>query len=90
MIMQTPDMQAILERLDRLEKQNRRLKRLGVTSLLIVAALALTGQARPKARTVEAERFVLRDGQGRARITIGTPKSSGVAMDLAPDEPVIY
>lgn len=86
---QPQDVQAILQRIDALEKQNRSLIRAGLFALLFVAAMVTMGQARPS-RTVEAEQFVLRDSQGRQRLVIGTPRNSGVAFDLAPDEPAIW
>jgi len=85
----TPDMQAVLERLEKLERQNRRLKQRGVLVILALGALVVMGQA-PRSRIVKAEQFVLQDSQGRARVTIGTPASSGGAFHLSPDEPAIW
>ena len=50
MTSQTPDMQNVLERLEKLGKQNRRLKRAGLLALTAVGALLLMGQATPKSR----------------------------------------
>ena len=47
------------------------------------------GQAR-QPRTVEAEQFILRDVQGRPRLSLGTPRVSGVAVDVGPDEPAMW
>jgi len=44
----------------------------------------------PKARTVEAEQFIVRDANGHARLTLGTPSASGVAVLMKPDEPAIW
>ncbi len=85
----TPEINVLTERVERLERQNRILKRATVAILLLVVVAALRAQSRP-ARTIEAEKFVLRDSQGRARITIGTPESSGVAVDTPADEPSIW
>jgi hypothetical protein len=41
-------------------------------------------------QTIEAERIVLRDSHGRARITIGTPKFAGFAFDSEPDDPITW
>jgi hypothetical protein len=52
--------ETVLERLTKLERQNRRLKRTGVAALIVAASLTFMGQAsRPK--TVEANEFILRD-----------------------------
>ena len=51
----------ITEHLEKLERQNRRMKQAGVVALIIAAAVLLMGQASPN-RTVEANEFVLRDG----------------------------
>lgn len=66
MTSQTPDMQAVLERLDRFERQNRRLKQAALAVLILFAAAFMMGQARPT-RTTEANKFVLRDADGRVR-----------------------
>jgi hypothetical protein len=61
------ELNAVLERLIRLEKQNRRLKWMSVTALAAVSAIFLTGQTTPTPRTVEAQKFVLKDAQGNVR-----------------------
>ena len=81
--------QSIEERLNRLERQNRKFKAGFAVFALLFGALVLMGQV-PKNRTVEANKFVLLDSQGRARVTIGTPSSSGIAVGLRPDEPAIW
>ena len=52
----------LVRRLDRLERENQRLKRLGALALIGLAALVIMGQATsaPVANTIEAERFILR------------------------------
>lgn len=84
-----PEMEGLAKRIERLERQNRFLKRgiLAVFSLVIVSGL--WAQSRTT-RTIEAEKFVLLDSQGRARITIGTPQSSGLAIGMPVDEPSIW
>jgi hypothetical protein len=64
-------MQAVLERLEKLERQNRRLKQAGTAVLIVTALLALMGQASPK-KTIEANEFILRDDSGnvRGRLTV--------------------
>src|SRR5262249_37986731 len=47
MTTETPALEAIVERLERLEKRDLRLKRAGFCVLLFVSAVLLTGQARP-------------------------------------------
>ena len=63
---QTSDWQALTGRVDKLEKQNRRLKQAGAVALIIAAAVVLMGQASPP-RTVEANEFVLKDSSGTVR-----------------------
>jgi hypothetical protein len=54
------------QRLDRLERENRRLKRIGAGVLVGLASVVLMGQALPSkvAKVVEAEKFVLRNRTG--------------------------
>lgn len=69
-------------RLDRLERQNRRL-RLAVLSVVILAgATLLMGQARKGSRTLEAEAFVLRDLHGKVRGSFKLEPGGRVALDL--------
>jgi hypothetical protein len=62
-------------RLDRLERENRRWKRVAFGSWVAVAALFLLGQGPPRpgvpGRVVEADRFILRDARGRTGATLG-------------------
>lgn len=67
-----PDMQVILERIGKLEAQNRRLKRSAVVILAVLSAAILMGQAAPAPRTVEAQRFILKDSDGNVRGWMGT------------------
>ncbi|MFQ5847344.1 MAG: hypothetical protein ACE5IQ_06660 [Candidatus Methylomirabilales bacterium] len=62
-------METLVDRLESLERQSRRMKRVGVGSMALIAAVVLMGQAMPKpmAKVVEAEKFVLRDARGTAR-----------------------
>ncbi len=63
MISYLPD---LAQRVEKLEKANRRLKLAGALALALVACLLLLGAASPK-RTVEAEEFNLRDANGKVR-----------------------
>ena len=65
------------QRVERLERENRRLKRAGLVALALAAVLVLTGQAR-SSRVMEANRFVLRDTSGRVRAELKTEE------DLSP------
>jgi hypothetical protein len=65
---QTPDLEAVVERLGRVEKQNRRLKVAGIVALVVVGAVGLLAAAAPKPRTIEAERFVLVDRHGERAV----------------------
>jgi len=63
---QTSDWQALTGRVEKLERQNRRLKQAGAVALIIAAAVLLMGQA-STSRTVEANEFVLKDASGKVR-----------------------
>jgi len=63
----SPESQTILERLAKLEKQNRRLKLGGIMTVTVLLALVLMGQAPPSANIVEAQKFVLKDAHGNVR-----------------------
>lgn len=59
----------VTQRLDRLERENRKLKLAGVATLIAITAVVLMGQATPKreAKVIEAEQFILKDSEGRHR-----------------------
>jgi hypothetical protein len=59
-----------VERLERLERQNRLLRRAGVVGLFLVGSLLWMGQTRP-ARILEAQKFVLRDANGKRQAEFG-------------------
>src|SRR5258706_313951 len=83
------DIGALTLRIARLERANRRLKLIGLGVLLASVALTSMGLS-GKPRTIEAEKIVILDSHGRARLTIGTPKVTGATVDVKPDEPAIW
>jgi hypothetical protein len=68
-------------RLLSVEKQNRRLKQLGATLLILVTSLVVMGQA-PSKKTVEANEFILRDEGGsiRARLFVTAKTTSTMTI----------
>lgn len=70
---------AIITRLERLERQQRRWRGAALAGVLGIAALALMGQ-KHAGRTVEAERFVLRDAAGRTRAELVMDNEHSVAL----------
>ena len=71
----------VTRRLERLEAENRRLKRIGAASVLVVGAIILMGQATPKKGppvAIEAQAFVLVDGLGTERGRLAVTKGGEV------------
>ncbi|HET8577589.1 MAG TPA: hypothetical protein VFO18_10850 [Methylomirabilota bacterium] len=80
-----PTLDQLMERLDRLERWNRRLGAMLVAALLGTVATLLMGQAPPhrSPRTLEAEEFVLRDSRGQIRAMLGaSQKPSGTGLQI--------
>jgi len=73
--------QAVLARLDRLEKQNRRIKWGSLTLFAALLAWLFTGQGTPTPSVVEAQRFVLKDAKGNVRAWLGL-RGQGVELIL--------
>ena len=69
MISQTSELEVILQRLEKLERENRRLKRAGSLVLLVVAVGFLMAQGR-YSRRIEAEEFVVTDAHGNERAAL--------------------
>lgn len=86
----TPELQTIVRRLGKLEVENRRLKRAGVTVLAALSAVVLMGQAAPSPRVVEAQRFVLKDADGKVRGWLGViGKGSELTLGNANAQPMM-
>jgi hypothetical protein len=83
------EMETLARRVEALERQNRRVKlaALGIVLGAMVVALSGAGQA---TRTVEAQKIVLLDNHGRAKLTIGTPALTGATVGVNPDDAVIW
>ncbi len=64
------EIQTLTARLEKLEVQNRRLKRWGLVAGGALCTLAMFGAAAPLCDIVTGERLVIRDNSGRARVGI--------------------
>jgi hypothetical protein len=82
--MQSPisDFQLLAERVERLERQNRLLKRGGLAALVCAASLIAMGQARPN-HAVEAQNYILTDASGHKRAELALESSSPVSSPSA-------
>ncbi len=67
--MQTCDTQAILERLEKLERQNRRMKRAGIVVLVLLSVVVLMAQATTH-QVLTAKMFILVDANGKTRASL--------------------
>jgi hypothetical protein len=56
----------IIAKVEAVERENRKLKRMILSAVVVAGAVLLMGQARPN-RTIEAEKFVLKDANGKIR-----------------------
>jgi hypothetical protein len=65
------EMSTIHSRLEKLEKENRSLKRGGLAALVLLGTAAVMGQA-PASKTVEAQRFELKDANAQTRALLET------------------
>jgi hypothetical protein len=65
-----PEIQALTDRLEAVERRYRRLKRATLMVLLFLGAIVVMGPARPP-QTVTAQRFVLADAEGTIRAELG-------------------
>ena len=82
--MNEPTMETLARRLDRVERENRRMKQAGMVALAVIAAVVLMGQATTSkvAEVIEAEKFVLRDKSGKTRAFLGVGDEGTVVLDL--------
>jgi hypothetical protein len=70
------------QRLDRLERESRRLKRVTLVVIVGAAAALVMGQTAPhrSIRTLDAEEFVLRDSRGQIRASLGTTQGPSATI----------
>lgn len=76
--MNEPTIETLARRLDRVERENRRLKKAGVVALAVIAAVVLMGQVKAK-KVVEAEKFVLRNNGGIIRAMLSVRENHNLA-----------
>jgi hypothetical protein len=79
--MEVSTLAAVTQRLEQLERSHRRLKSVAACAVVAVAMLAVMGQARPPAQTVEAQEFVVKDPAGTVRARLGA-YASGTSLTL--------
>lgn len=73
---------AILERLEKLERENQRLRRGGLAALVAVALVGILGAARPAPKALTAQQLLLTDAGGnvRVRLSAENPKFPSVTL----------
>lgn len=73
-----------MQRVDRLERENRLLKRAGVAALAAIAAVMLMGQTLQSktVKLVEAEKFLVRDTAGKPRASLGLLPDGSPSLNL--------
>ena len=72
---------SLLTRIEKVERENRSLKIGGSIALLGVAGALFLGLAAPPSKTLEAELFIVRDAQGKARMILAVG-DEGPALTL--------
>lgn len=99
-------LQALGARIDRLERQNRRFKQAGFLAFLALGSVFLMGQGKATkpspvkpARSLEAGKFILKDGRGMTRAEFGLfadkaalvfydgAQNTALSVGLEPDGP---
>jgi hypothetical protein len=75
---ETPCLDTVIARLEKVERQNRRFKLAGVCLLILGSSLLLMGAFASPPRTVKAEHFTLLDPRGKARARLSTVGDSAV------------
>ncbi len=87
--MNEPTMETLARRLDRVERENQRLMRIGAVALAVIVAVVLMGQATWKlappgkpGKVVGAEQFIVHDARGGVRAVLGTLPDGTVRLVL--------
>jgi hypothetical protein len=79
-----PAINNLLKRLDRVERENRWLKLIGAFTVVGLSALLFMGQAKPSnvARTIDAEKFVVRDANGQIGAVLGITGDGNLGLEI--------
>jgi len=77
--MTEPTLNALMQRLDTLERKNRNFRHLLYLMVLGASAIIVMGQASPQPRIVEAERFIVKDSTG-IKAVLGAGPSQEVIL----------
>ncbi|SRR6266581_5136368 len=77
------DLNALHKRVERLERQNNRIKCIGLAILLSVGSGFLMGQVSGGKTVVEAQEFILRDAAGKQLASLGTQKRHDLTLGPA-------
>jgi hypothetical protein len=67
---ESEELKQMARRIEAVERENRRLRRITLSFVVLTAAVLLMGQARPN-RTIEAEKLILKDSSGAVRARLG-------------------
>jgi hypothetical protein len=79
--MSQQELEGLIGRIERLERQNRRLKLGAALVLLGVVAGVTMGQGRATSHAVESQQFVVKDTRGKARAVLGM-SADGPGLNL--------
>ncbi|MFQ5519813.1 MAG: hypothetical protein ACE5FK_00305 [Candidatus Methylomirabilia bacterium] len=64
--MNEPTLDTLTQRLDRVERQNRRMQIMGAVLIIGIALLVL-----PRTKTIQTEELIVKDAAGNPRATLG-------------------
>jgi hypothetical protein len=79
---QTTDLDAILQRLERLERQNRRLRRGWIVVPVLLAAGLLFHSNAQQGRSIQAEEFIVIDSGNKPRAALSWRSDGSVGLGL--------
>ena len=82
--MEADDLRVVVNRLEKLESQNRRLARLVAVLLFAMTWPLLVAAERPRgAKTIDAEKLVVRDSKGMVRAELGTAPDGSALLSFS-------
>jgi hypothetical protein len=65
-----PELSEIVSRMERIEKENRRLKRAALVVMLVAGVIVLVGAARPTPDIIRAQKFVVVNARGKEQVVL--------------------
>lgn len=82
MTTETPELTAVLQRLERVERPNKRLAIVGLTALVVFSVILILTQVSWITGVVETNMIRVKDSDGMTRLVLGSSPTDGAGLSV--------